>query len=182
MTILYKPLIILIGLILLFGTKDLFACRAPKASPATLVDGAEVIVRAEAQQYVDEPPRSDLRYLNEPTDATISFKVGETLKGTSVPKEIILNGYLTDTDDFNEGEIPYDFVGRSGGGSCSAYEYKQGAEFLLFLRKINGKYTVRWYPLAPTNEQLRSVDDKWLNWVRHYLKASRNKTSVKPVT
>ena len=87
---------------------------------------------------------------------------------------------MSNTDDFNETEIPYNFVRRGGrGGSCSAYEYKKDAEFLLFLKKVDGKYTVRWYALAPTNEQLHSSDDEWITWVRNYLKGLKEKESVK---
>jgi hypothetical protein len=158
----------------LFGATAAYACRAGKPAAADLVENAEVIVRVQAGEYVDEP-KGDLRYLNEPSDATINFKVREVLKGDFVSSEIILNGYLSDANDFNEGKVPYDFVRRGGrGGSCSAYEYKRGAEFLLFLKKKGGKYTVRWYALAPTNEQLRSADDEWIIWVRNYLKNLQN--------
>ena len=153
------------------------ACRAPRPSPHALVSGAEVIVRAAADRYV-KAPEGNLRYLNEPDDAEIEFRVEETLKGENVPTTIILNGYLTDKDDFNDRPVPYDFVRRGGqGGSCSAYEYRQGTEFLLFLKKQNGKFTVSWYALAPTNEQLHSADDPWVVWVREQLKSSKAKRS-----
>lgn len=160
----------------LFGTTAVYACRTARPSIAAMVENAEVIVRVEAVKYVEEP-KGNIRALNEPSDATINFKVKETLKGDSVPSEIILNGYLTDTDDFNETKIPYNLVRRGGrGGSCSAYEYKRGAEFLLFLKKADEKYTVRWYALAPTNEQLHSGSDEWIIWVRSYLKNLKKKS------
>jgi hypothetical protein len=34
------------------------------------------------------------------------------------------------------------------------------------LKLRNGTYTADWYALAPTNEQLHSVDDPWLKWMR----------------
>ena len=159
----------------LFGANVAYACRAAKPSPTVMVENAEVIVRAEAARYVSEP-KGEERELNEPGSAAISFKVNEVLKGEAVPNEIVLNGYLSNEDDFNEAGVPYDFVRRNGrGGSCSAYEYKKGAEFLLFLKKTGEKYTVRWYALAPTNEQLRSSDDEWIVWVRNYLKSAEKK-------
>jgi len=146
------------------------ACRAPRPSPQAVVSGAEFIIRATATKYV-KAPDGNLRQLNEPGDAKIEFKVEEILKGEAEPSTISLNGYLTDRDDFNDMAVPYNFVRPGGrGGSCSAYEYKQGAAFLLFLKKIDGKLTVRWYALAPTNEQLHSADDPWLAWVREQLK------------
>jgi hypothetical protein len=136
-----------------------------------------MIVRATALRYV-KAPDGNIRSLNEPADTEIEFRVEDTLKGENVPTTIILNGYLTDQDDFNDRPVPYDFVRRGGwGGSCSAYEYKQGAEFLLFLKKIDGKLTTRWYALAPTNEQLHSADDPWVIWVRGQLKSSEKKES-----
>ena len=146
----------------LFSATATYACRTVKPTTTAMVENAEVIVRVQAGEYVEEP-KGDIRALNEPSNATINFKVKETLKGDSVPSEIILNGYLSDADDFNETGVPYNFVRPGGrGGSCSAYEYKKGAEFLLFLKKVDEKYTVRWYALAPTNEQLHSSDDEWI--------------------
>ena len=151
------------------------ACRAPSPSPQAVVSGAELIVRATASRYV-KAPEGNIRTLNEPGDAEIEFNVEETLKGEAVPSTIILNGYLTERDDFNDRPVPYDFVRPGGrGGSCSAYEYKQGAEFLLFMKNVEGKLTIRWYALAPTNEQLHSADDPWIIWVREQLKAPERK-------
>ena len=176
----FKILIPFFVFTFLFGTPTSYAC-SPIGKPSTtaMVENAEIIVRVETGKYVEEP-KGDIRELNEPSNATINFKVKETLKGNSVPSEIILNGYLSDADDFNETEVPYNFVRRGGrGGSCSAYEYKKGAEFLLFLKKVGEKYTVRWYALAPTNEQLHSSDDKWITWVRSYLKSLKEKERAK---
>lgn len=151
------------------------ACRAPRPSPAAMVSRAEIIVRATALKYV-KAPAGDLRQLNEPNDAEIEFSVKEILKGEAVPATIVLNGYLTARDDFNDRPVPYDFVRPGGrGGSCSAYKYMQGAEFLLFLKKVDGRLTIRWYALAPTNEQLHSADDPWVVWVKDQLKSAESK-------
>ena len=153
------------------------ACRAPRPSATAMVSRAEMIVRAAAVDYV-KAPTGDLRALNEPGDATIEFKVKEILKGESIPSTITLNGYLSARDDFNDRAVPYDFVRPGGrGGSCSAYEYAHGAEFLLFLKKIDGNFTIRWYALAPTNEQLHSAEDPWIGWVKEQLKSSETKPS-----
>ncbi len=175
----FKILILFFVITFLFGATAAYACRAAKPSPTALVENAEVIVRVQAVEYVEEP-KGDIRTTGEPSNAKINFKVKEILKGDAVPSEIILNGYLSDADDFNDTEIPYNFVRPNGrSGSCSANEYKKGAEFLLLLKKVDGKYTVRWYALAPTNEQLHSSDDEWITWVRDYLKSLKNKKRVK---
>lgn len=172
----FKILLLFLVFTFLFDTTA-YGCRA-RPSTTVMVENAEVIVRVEAGEYVEEP--GEIRTTGEPSDATINFKVMETLKGVSVPSKVILNGYLSEVDDFNETEIPYNFV-RSGGlrGSCIANEYKKGAEFLLFLRKVDEKYTVYWYALAPTNEQLHSRNDEWITWVRDYLKILKRKEPVK---
>jgi mannose-6-phosphate isomerase-like protein (cupin superfamily) len=65
------------------------------------------------------------------------------------------------------------------GGSCWAFHYKDGAEFLLFLKRHDpneedsvewGEVTPYWASMAPTNEQLHSPDGAWLRWVKDYLK------------
>ena len=130
-------LLVLFTVVLHCGTVAIYACRTVAPSTTGMVESSDVIVRVEADRYILEP-KGDIRFLNEPSDASINFKVKETLKGKGVPSEIVLNGYLSDEDDFNDTQIPYSFVRRDGrGGSCSASEYKKGAQFLLFLKKID---------------------------------------------
>ena len=82
--------------------------------------------------------------------------------------DLILRGVLVDRGDFNRGTSPYQSVRPSGlAGSCFAFFYRPGAQYLLMLKKDAKKeQTVEWYPLAPVNEQLHSDDDPWLLWVR----------------
>jgi hypothetical protein len=59
-------------------------------------------------------------------------------------------------------------------GSCFANTYKQGAQYLLFLKRsdrvkgprITTKYSVNIDPLAPVNEQLHSPDDPRVYYVQ----------------
>jgi hypothetical protein len=97
----------------------------------------------------------------------------EVLKGNVGSPAISLPGYLSDTDDFNEMPVPYEFVRKNGRtGICFANTYRRGAEHLLALkRRPDGAFTVNWYALGPTNEQLRGVDDPWLRWVRKEVKS-----------
>lgn len=132
-----------------------------------VVEGAEAIVRAKAIDYAVPP--SDPRVVTTGVpDSKVRFAVAQLVKGTGVPAEITLPGYVTDRDDFNDHKPPYTFV-RPGGraGSCFANAYRKDGEFLLMLRKDKqGAYTVNWYALGPVNEQLASSDDPWLLWVR----------------
>ena len=162
------------------------ACQ--RVGPISLDDillKADAVVRASAAECV-EAPVGDIRELNVPSGVSIRFKVNEVVKGQDLPQELVINGYLTDFDDFNDRPIPYDLV-RPGGrhGNCTAYEYKRGAEFLLFLKKSEGKLSPYWDALSPTNEQLHSNTDPWISWVKERLKTlegkkSNNKTSMIP--
>src|SRR2546423_7183568 len=126
------------------------ACRAPPPSPTAMVSRAEIIVRATAVEYVKSPV-GDLRQLNEPGDAEIDFRVKEILKGQTVPATIVLNGYLTARNDFNDRPVPYDFVRPGGrGGSFYPHWYMQGPDIFLILKKGNGTVQNRSFlPRAP---------------------------------
>jgi hypothetical protein len=142
-----------------------------KPKSAEMVKSAEVIVRAFATGY-QTPPHSEMWTTGTP-DSRIVFKVVETIRGAALP-EVILPGYLVQTDDFNDQPPPYTFV-RPGGrdGSCFANSYRSGGEFLLLLvHDESGKLTTNWYALGPVNEQLHSETDPWLLWVRAEAKRS----------
>lgn len=141
--------------------------QACLARPFTFKDlfAAEVIVRATAVRRVaPAAPSSDIMAA---AYSGVEFKVEEVLRGADVPAGIALAGSLVDFDDLNETPVPYKLVRKGGrGGSCYAHTYKQGAQFLLFLKKTAGGYTSDISPLGPTNEQLRSETDPWLLWVK----------------
>jgi hypothetical protein len=161
----YLFFIVLLFCLLFSSASTVYGCQARPTSAQTLISNAEVVVRATAIKYTREP-QSNIR--NYPTE--IDFRVEEILKGENVPSSLILNGYLRDKDDYNDRPAPYNFVRKGGrGGSCFAENYKRGAEFLLFLIEIDGKYWLQHYPLAPINEQLRNKDDEWLIWIKNQL-------------
>ena len=134
---------------------------------------ADFIVRATAVKYIVAPV-PNTRTTGVP-ESTIEFKVEETIWGAEVPSTIVLHGYLTETDDFNDVPLPYRFVRRGGrSGSCFANSYKQGAQFLLFVQRdahnaSTSGYTTNISALGPTNEQIRGAEDPWLKWVKAYL-------------
>jgi hypothetical protein len=145
-------------------------------SPQEVVEGAEAIVRATAVEYA-VAPQDPLTWTTGEPDSRVRFRVNQVVKGLGVSVEIILPGYLTERDDFNDHKPPYKFV-RPGGraGSCFANSYRKGAEFLLMLKRLDqGAFTVNWYALGPVNEQLESVNDPWLVWVRHQLERQRHR-------
>jgi hypothetical protein len=75
--------------------------------------------------------------------------------------------------------VPYMFVRPLGRrGSCFANTYKEGAQFLLFLKKKGDLYTPNISALGPTNEQLHSDTDAWLLWVRNHLTGAINTNEV----
>lgn len=135
---------------------------------------ADLIVRATAVRYVVSP-HPDTRTTGVP-ESTIEFKTEEQIWGVNVPDTIVLNGYLTDRDDFNDVPLPYRFVRPEGrSGSCFANSYKKGAQFLLFLKRsnflpeTNTGFTIDISALGPTNEQLHGPEDPWIGWVKAYL-------------
>jgi hypothetical protein len=107
---------------------------------------------------------------------TVKFKIIETLKGEPIDP-LLIYGYLTDEDDYNEMPVPYTFIRPGGrGGTCYADSYKKGADFLLFLKKgKNNKLMLYWKGLAPINEQIRPTDDEWLHWVKKQLQTTQKK-------
>ncbi len=135
---------------------------------------AEYIVRATAIEY-SQPPRDPNTRTTGVPDSKITFRVEEVLKGDSLKGTIELNGYLTDTDEFNDHPPPYNFVRKSGrAGSCFANTYRKDAQFLLFLKRsdnvkwpgVTAAFTVNIDPLAPVNEQLHSPDDPWIYYIK----------------
>src|SRR5204863_6945281 len=112
-----------------------------------------------AVEYAIPPGDANAWTTGEP-DSQVRFKIVEIVRGDDVPTAIELPGYLSKRDDFNDHEPPYNFLRSNGrAGSCFANTYRAQAQFLLFLKKRNGNYTVNWYALGPVNEQLRSDQD-----------------------
>lgn len=165
----------------LLASPEAFACRAVPYKADRLIAEADVIVRAKASRYAEAP--AEKYKTNAVPGSLVEFKVSETLKGEGVPDTLDINGYLGDRDDYNDRPVPYDFV-RPGGrsGSCVANSYRKGAEFLLFLKKRDGKFTPYWAALSATNEQLRPSDDPWLKWVRDALRPAAGRINLLSVT
>jgi hypothetical protein len=144
-----------------------------KISATDMVKKSDAIVRAQAVEYA-EPPAGPGAVSSGPPDSRVRFRVLERVRGAASITTLALPGSFVDTDDFNDQPPPYNFVRPAGrAGSCFATSYRQGAEYLLFLKKEpSGELTLSWYPLGPVNEQLHSARDPWLLWAR---KQSRNK-------
>jgi len=155
--------------------------KHPVAPIKAMVHDADAIVVAVASRTAtpDEKSSAGLSvkpgviYLGD-TNA-VTFDVLEVLKGDSVPGPLVISGSLSDHDDFNPDTVPYMHVRGDGeGGSCFAYTYRQGAEFLLILSRNRagrlGPYSIK-LPLMPVNEQLHGADDPWLSWVRAQLRS-----------
>ena len=149
-----------------------YSCE-PIDSPSAvdLVRQADSIIIARAMSYTT-PSSSTMYGQNGEPESRIRFQVIGVLKGSAVGSELVLPGFLVDIDDFSDQRAPYTFVRSAGrGGNCFADAYRQGGSFLLLLKaQRTSGYTARWSPLAPLNEQLHSVDDPWVLWVRERLK------------
>jgi hypothetical protein len=148
----------------------------PSPSAKRLVADAEVIARVRAEGLSPTPGRAGVQ-AGSPTQ--VRFAILSVLKGRLSSSIIEFTGTLTDRDDRNDRQIPYDFI-RPGGraGSCFALAYRAGAEYLLLLRRGGfaayaqpNVLTPYWAPLSPTNEQLfDGANDAWLLWVSQELR------------
>jgi hypothetical protein len=158
---------------------DAFPCKTTRSvSNVDMVREADAIVRVAAGDYTVAPkgPTSPTSFAVK-MDSRIRFKVLEVVRG-KVAGELILPGVLVDADDFNDRSPPYNSVRPDGrSGSCFANSYRSGGQFLLMLKKRGNEFTLDWYPLAPVNEQLHSVDDPWLVWVRKQARAPIEKSA-----
>ena len=159
-------LLLAAALALVVSPGTAWACYArTDVSTDALVRQSDLVVRARATGY--EATSGPAR-LGEP-GTVIQFAVLEVLRGgKDAPLGLRIPGTLSERDDFNDRPAPYSMV-RPGGrdGSCFARTYRNGGEFLLFLKKgQDGAYTPYWAALAPVNEQLRSAHDPWIEAVR----------------
>ena len=149
----------------------LAACSVPTPpDPGTMTSNSDLIVLGIVLEYAIGPADgTEPMGTHKGPSTTVRFRIQQTLKGTT-QQTLELVGSLQPEDDFNDHTPPYQFV-RPGGrdGSCWAYEYKQGASYLLFLKQTDGGYRVNWYPLGPVNEQVTGADDPWVWWVKGYL-------------
>jgi hypothetical protein len=127
-----------------------------------LVSQAYAIARAKALNY------GNANMWTDGSIPMIRFQVEEIVKGNNsmIPNLLLIPGYLSQDDDFNDHFPPYNFVRSNGrSGVCFAFMYKQNASYLLFL---NSEYSPYWDALTPVNEQLHSPpsSDPWLQWVK----------------
>jgi hypothetical protein len=174
--------LLIVLLSILFTAQATFACTITQLpDPRTMIANADLILRGTALDYYGPSPVG-IRTTGVP-DSDVRFSVDEIVKGNYIKRDIVLPGYLSENDDWNDHKPPYSLV-RPGGrsGSCYANTYTKGGRFLLVLKIWNGPisevfaarradgYTVNWYALGPVNEQLRSADDAWVQWVREQLK------------
>jgi hypothetical protein len=132
------------------------------------LDSATVIVRATVLG-----PSSDTGSVAEPAPfpeflQPLAFRVNTILKG-SAPLTLLILGQLVPTHPTNEGPFPYDWP-RHRGGTCWAFDYTVGREYLLVLRTTRGdRLTPYWASMTLANEQLRDSPDPWLSFVTDHL-------------
>lgn len=169
-------LLLMVWMVAGFATTA-WPCSVMGLPPAkTLIGYAEVIVRARAEALSSTPGRPGVM-AESPTQ--VRFAVLEILKGALPAATIEFNGSLGNRDDRNDRPVPYEFI-RPGGrsGNCFALEYRQGAEYLLLLRRTRhpsnaqpDDLTPYWSALSPTNEQLfGGARDAWFVWVSQQLR------------
>jgi hypothetical protein len=144
-----------------------FGCFLLQGAPRTWVGDADVIVRALVSDITDGPSSFPI----ERGEELIRFVILEQLKGETL-FSIAVPGILTDRPDMNDTPVPYGMVRPAGrGGGCFARTYQRRGEYLLLLKKVDGRLTPYWASLGATNEQIRDKNDPWVMWVRQQLAA-----------
>ena len=154
-----------------------YPCKTTRSvSNVDMVREADAILRVRAEEYAPAPTNQK----GFEPDSNIRFKVLEVVRGQVTGDHLVLPGILVDSDDYNDRTSPYNLVRPDGRrGSCFASSYRSRGEFLLMLKKkTDREFTLDWYPLAPVNEQLHSVSDPWLMWVREQAQGPSSKSTA----
>ena len=154
------------------SVQSAFACFAAGQHPNALVKNSDVIVRVRALAVTDAPTPSSILL---GVTSLVHLGVLEQLKGETL-FSLTVTGTLSDRADMNDKPVPYVVVRGGGlGGGCHAYNYQHGGEYLLLLKKVDGKLTPYWAPRGATNEQINGEHDPWVAWVRRQLGSIRLK-------
>jgi hypothetical protein len=136
------------------------------ARTQNIVAESEVIVRGTVIGETDAPagsPRPNMRF--------VAVAVDEILRGSGVPDTIRIMGLINpqDTVPTDYGEVPHLSYLRRYAGSCISATYAEGGQYLLLLQRTEERDVLDpyWIPLAPTNDQVRGSNDRWVQWVRN---------------
>ena len=157
------------------SVQSAFACWGPQGYARSWVIDADVIVRARVWRTTDAPAASSAV---RPAETSIRLGVVEVLKGEP-QYTVSVTGTLSERPDMNDLPVPYAMV-RPGGrqGACAAQNYQREGEYLLLLKKVDGKLTPYWSALGATNEQITGADDSWVAWVRQQLDSIAKKPAL----
>ena len=120
----------------------------------SVIRDADMILMGTAARYVRKPqPDAAARLVTVPGFnqseflalhyGEIEFHTIATIKGDAGMPPMKFIGRFAPSDDFNEQTVPYRSVRPDGlKGACYAYSYREGANYLLFLRRTpEGKLT-----------------------------------------
>ena len=146
-------------------TADLWACNTALISVPSMIEMSDVVLLAEVVGFTAVQTGGP---------GSVQLRVLRVLKGRVDRGALIVSGNLSGHHPmWNQSRpVPYthlDCMRASNCGSCFAYDYQAGSQYLLFL-KGDDPY---WAPLAPANEEVAGADDPWLVWVTQYLAEHR---------
>ena len=134
---------------------------------AALVKKADTIVIAVAREFTSTHPDPTLWFV--PDDGMrVRFEILETLKGKRTSSPLIVPGWVSETDDFNDADLGANWARPQGRyGNCFAIWYRLGGTYLLFLKRVaDGTLTPYWWALGRVNDQVHPGRDEWVDWVR----------------
>ena len=138
-----------------------WTCDAVLMDVREMVAQSDVILLAEVTGSTPgSPDKSGL----------VALRVLELLKGSFSAKTLTVEGQvnLELTAPGVKGPVPYTELDctRAGlCGGCYARDYRDGARYLLFLKRGE----LYWAPLAPANEEVAGPDDPWVAWTKQQL-------------
>ena len=151
---------VLLGVLLSLSSVSIVdACSAVLQPIQDVIRQSEVILRAKVRFA---------RAAASPIQGRVTFDVLEVIKGIFAGRHLTIAGRITDTPASRNRQPPHqqlDCMRAGGCGGCFAYDYRDGAEYLLMLK--GG--TPYWAPLAPTNEEISGAQDPWVLWVKGQL-------------
>jgi hypothetical protein len=141
------------------------ACSpAPGYLPPTNYELAATTKRIVIAKAVDAISGKD------PGDSEIELEITSVLKGIGkVGERIRVRGY---TLRYLGASAKDSFArARKGAyaGSCTAYDYKIGKHYLLFLGEYDGKWDTRGDPFTRVNEEVEPKNDPWTIAVKKYI-------------
>ena len=125
-----------------------------------LVKEADAILLAEAVDFFPARQDGELRDV-------VRFKVIRVLKGALCPRFVDVAGFLDFMGRTEEGDL-YSVRRGALAGSCIAYDYRLGKNYVLFGTPYETRFAVSGPPFSRVNEEVDGPESPWTQAVSRY--------------